>query len=312
MYFPYFRGKQYELVTVRESAGLFAKSHFVPIVEPVKEAMDGLKRAMGALKEAAADGVLILNPQCGDIAPHGDVMESFFAKELGNTPNVSAGIILTDQMTTDAAIKICGKHSDRLVTLVHAGFTQPKPLADRLAELQMNVRNVFLETASGKLYQKHFKGSQRILLRDGFQRRVNRGHPPVEFFSDLHVTYDLENMDGFGDFLIVGDDFSETGGPAYAVAIHLTFIDSDQDDQMFVHHFVSDRTDTPTDPAGKFGEALTKLVSEVKRPQTHIAKTEAVAEFLELHSRSHFPGLGYVKKLSMKHHIQTLARYFSQ
>ena len=30
-------------------------------------------------------------------------------------------------------------------------------------------------------------------------------------------------MDGFGDFLIVGDDYSDTGGPAYAVAIHLTF-----------------------------------------------------------------------------------------
>jgi hypothetical protein len=35
-------------------------------------------------------------------------------------------------------------------------------------------------------------------------------------------------MDGFGDFLIVGDDYSESGGPAYAIAIHLTFITSCQ------------------------------------------------------------------------------------
>ena len=26
----------------------------------------------------------------------------------------------------------------------------------------------------------------------------------------------------------------------------------------------------------------------------------------------HFPGLGYVKKLSMKHHIETLADFFSR
>ena len=39
-------------------------------------------------------------------------------------------------------------------------------------------------------------------------------------------------MDGFGDFLIVGEDYSEAGGPACAVAIHLTFIDPDQNNSM--------------------------------------------------------------------------------
>jgi hypothetical protein len=29
-----------------------------------------------------------------------------------------------------------------------------------------------------------------------------------------------------------------------------------------------------------------------------------------LYEQGHFPGLGYVKKLSMNHHIETLARYF--
>ena len=117
-------------------------------------------------------------------------------------------------------------------------------------------------------------------------------------------------MDGFGDFLMVGDAFSETGGPAYAVAIHITFINPNEDDQMFIHHFVSDRTDTPTDPAGKFSEALEKLAAEVEQSDTLVTRTEAVEEFIELHHRGHFPGLGYVKKLSMRHHIATLAEYF--
>jgi hypothetical protein len=108
---------------------------------------------------------------------------------------------------------------------------------------------------------------------------------------------------------MVGDDYSEGGGPAYAVVIHLTFIDSSKDEEMFIHHFKSDRHDTPTDPAGKFAEALTKLVAEVNRANTPIVRTAAVQEFLDLQTRRHFPGLGYVKKLSMSHHIETLARY---
>jgi hypothetical protein len=140
---------------------------------------------------------------------------------------------------------------------------------------------------------------------------VNREYPDVEFFSDLHATYSDEGMDGFGDFLIVGNEYSETGGPAYAVAIHLTFIDSNKDNEMHIYHFKSLRQDDPKDPAGKFAEALEKLVDAVQKDNTQISKTSAVEEFLRLHQKGHFPGLGYVKKLSMKHHIETLAEYFN-
>ena len=113
-------------------------------------------------------------------------------------------------------------------------------------------------------------------------------------------------MTGFGDFLIAGDVYSESGGPAYAVAIHLTFIDPDKDDVMYVYHFISDTNDTPTDPAGKFAQALEKLIAKLDSDNSHILETEAIKEFRSLHAKGHFPGLGYIKKLSMKHHIETL------
>jgi hypothetical protein len=169
--------------------------------------------------------------------------------------------------------------------------------------------HIFFEAACGRLYRRHFTSGQRILIRDGFQRRINREHPPVEFYSDLHVTFGDEGMNGFGDFLTVGDDYAESGGPAYAVAIHLTFIDDDNDDAMYIHHFLSDRMDTPTDPAGKFMEALDKMIDELGSEDSKIHETAAVEEFRDLHEREHFPGLGYVKKLSMKHHIETLAEF---
>lgn len=115
-------------------------------------------------------------------------------------------------------------------------------------------------------------------------------------------------MDGFGDFLIVGDEYSESGGPAYAVAIHLTYLN--EDEVMYIRHFVSDRNDTPTDPAGKFAEALSKLVARVEEDEL-IYKSEAYKQYKDFHDRGHFPGLGYVKKLSMQHHIETLAKFLS-
>ena len=183
-------------------------------------------------------------------------------------------------------------------------------LAQSLGEDLPSTRHIFQEENCGKLYQKHFKDAERVLLRDGFEKRTNRNHPPVEFFSDLHATYEDENMEGFGDFLIVGNDYSESGGPAYSVAIHITFIDPDKDYEMHIHHFKSIRQDDPKDPAGKFAEALDKMIAELNRPNTKIHRTSAITEFVELHDRGHFPGLGYVKKLSMQHHIETLANFF--
>ncbi|VTN12782.1 Uncharacterised protein [Raoultella terrigena] len=66
-------------------------------------------------------------------------------------------------------------------------------------------KHIFLELYCGKLYRKNFSDCERILIRDGFKKRKNADYPPIEEFSDLHITYGEEGMDGFGDFLIVGD-----------------------------------------------------------------------------------------------------------
>jgi hypothetical protein len=79
---------------------------------------------------------------------------------------------------------------------------------------------------------------------------------------------------------------------------------------MQIYHFVSDRTETTEDPAGKFAEALEKLHQTFKSGTSQLLETEALKEFLDLHSRGHFPGLGYVKKLSMQHHLETMADFF--
>ncbi len=311
MYHPYFRGKQFELITIRESAELMAEAKFVPIIEPVREALSGLDRALKAICEAKGEVVVIVNPFHGDHSQDGANITAMLQDGYLNRPGVSAGILLNDEVSLTEALERFHAHAQHNPTFVHAGFDDAKGLADALGNELQKSRHIFNEAYGGKLYRKHFKGGHRVLLRDGFRRqKKNADYPFVEEFSDLHVTYEDEGMEGFGDFLVVGDSFLEGGGPAYAVAIHLTFIDPQKDDAMFIYHFVSTTKDTPTDPAGKFGQALTKLVQQIDMPNSKVFEGEAVTEFRELHAKGHFPGLAHVKKLSMKHHLETLAHFF--
>lgn len=291
-------------------APVFKQADFRPIIEPVRDVLGGLSRALDAMVEVDGRAIVIVNPHHGDLSDSGAPVTDLLKEKYLDLPEISAGILLKQDMTVAEAIRCYRDHASHAPVLIHAGFGDAKTLAERLGKQTKDQCHVFLDRYCGKLYQKHFSGTHRILVRDGFERKRNRDYEPVEPFSDLHATFEDEGMDGFGDFLIVGDEYSETGGPVYAVAIHLTFIDPDKDDSMWIHHFVSERQDTPKDPAGKFAEALEKMMRVLNRPRSKILETSAVKEFRELHREGHFPGLGHVKKLSMNHHIETLADYF--
>lgn len=311
MYYPYFRGKQYELITIRETADILNQSGFIPIIEPVKESFSGLIKTLNGVKNLGGKVIVIVNPDHGYYQDDGGAIVNLLNKKFQDYNDISFGVLLKKDISQNEIDKLLSLNEDRISSFIHAGFTEAKSLVDNLGDRINNFRHIFLENKSGKLYQRHFQSKSKILLRDGFEIRTNRDHPEKEFFSDLHATFKDEGMSGFGDFLIVGDEFSETGGPAYAVAIHLTYIDDSKDGEMHIHHFKSIRQNDPKDPAGKFAEALRKLTNEVQQPNTHVIRSNAAEEFLDLHSRGHFPGLGYVKKLSMKHHIETLADYFN-
>lgn len=311
MYRPYLRGKQFELITIRETAALMADAGFVPIIEPVREALGGLEKTLKAICAAGSRAIVVINPFHGDHQDDGASITNLLQNGYIDNDAISAGILLRGDMSLAAAMASYGAHQDHNPTFVHAGFTSQKELADHLGGDLAASQHVFFEEHANTLYRKHFDGSTRILLRDGFKRRKNSEYAkiPFEEFSELHLTYGDMNMAGFGDFLTVGDSYSEGGGPAYAVAIHLTFIDPEKDNVMFIYHFVSTTNDTPTDPAGKFAQALKKLTNTLDSGASKLLETDAIQEFRYLHAKGHFPGLGYVKKLSMKHHIETLAAF---
>ena len=68
MFFPYFRGRQYELLALKELAqkGLISK-YVIPVVEPIKISPT-LKNTIQAFEKADLNLAMILNPAVGDFA----------------------------------------------------------------------------------------------------------------------------------------------------------------------------------------------------------------------------------------------------
>ena len=310
MYYPFIRGKQFELLMLREMAPQIARWGFVPIIEPVKGNFPALKRSLEALAGNRCKFILIANPSVGELKNDSSLLRSeIFDGQLRDYNNYSVGLNLTASDTLKTARDFFVQYP-KPIAVIHYGFSDGKGLSSLILEKTPMITNhIFVEQHSTTLYRKHFKvaGVNRVLVQDGFVSRNNREYPPFEPFSELYLTYREMGCDAFGDFLIVGSDFKEGGGPAYAIAIHLTYADPDSDDAIAIKHYVSDQVDTPKDPAGKFLEALQKLSEDVLAPSSLIFQSDAVREYLTLYENQHFPGLGYTKKLSMQHHFELMA-----
>lgn len=312
MYYPYFRGKQYELITIRETAKYLSECNAVPIIEPVKSSLSSLEKTIKVLIKEEVEFILIVNPKVGELKDKSIALDKQFLKEtFGEYGKYLLGYIVDASAYIDDVTTFLDAHKDYNVALIHHDFPDSSKLKAE-SDQRVNVRaHIFIEQYAQKLYRRKFskKGVRKILIRDGFNKNKNADYPPDEHFSDLHITYEDEQMDGFGDFLIVGDEYSEVGGPAWAVAIHITYFD--EDDDMRIKHFISDSNASAANPAGKFKEALRKLVNECNDSESRVEKTPSCDEFIDLFKIGHFPGLGYVKKLSMKHHVEILREYLN-
>lgn len=308
MYYPYLRGKQYELVLLKEQAGLIGKSKkIIPIIEPVKENLNPLNRALKAFEENNIKYILIANPNNGDFSTDSEKLKLLndYIDKITYV-DILIGLIVNEKSDITKFKMLLDKFQNHSIAIIHQGFGNGKELSELLKQYPKIIFNIFVSQEPNKLYQKHFKSvGKRVLIRDGFNKRKNANYPENEHFSDLHITYEEENVDGFGDFLTVGNDYSENGGPAWAVAIHMTYLDNENN--MFIKHYISDRQDDNKDAGGKFLEALKYMVKD--ETKNKLFKTMASDEYLELYIKKLFRGLGYAKKLSMQNHLEIISRY---
>ncbi|OGT98152.1 MAG: hypothetical protein A2298_00565, partial [Gammaproteobacteria bacterium RIFOXYB2_FULL_38_6] len=241
MYYPYLRGKQYELIVLRELSGVLASAGIVPIIEPVKKNISALVKTAQELKEKGASFIIIVNPQHGEFKTDGAVIEKeIIGSVLRGYNNYFIAFLLSGKTRLSDVSSFFTRHSGQKVCLIHNHTVEfANDVRALLSRHSSGAINVFVEGATTKTYRQVFQGSgvSAVLVSDGFKNRPRNGdYPETESFSDLYSIYRQEGYAGFGDFLIVGDAYSETGGPAHVVAIHLTY---PNDNVIWIKHFLS-------------------------------------------------------------------------
>lgn len=303
MYFPYLRGKQFELLALREIGNRINGGLISPTLEPVKNSIDSLERALDSMVANNINFNLVINPIHGDFKSDSTELIDFINRKLEGYDNFQLAIIVHQFINLDAISLLLNRLSfDRPISLIHkARLNDIDALLNWVRDYEIKY-NFFGESFPVRRYRGIITGNTKVLLEDRFKPQAKNADYlsiPDEFFSDDHQYFEEDGFIGFGDYLTIGDDYSESGFLPFAVAIHLTY--ERDNGQIWIRHFVSDSNSDSTDPAGKFGEALEKLVEFIDDEDIH---TDAAEEFRQLHRDERYPGLGSIKKLSIKHHLQ--------
>ena len=302
MYLPYLRGKQFELIATRELSEKVSSNYFRPIIEPVRKNLSPLVRTVKHLSEKNITPLIIVNPSVGDFrSDYQSLVNDLHSHELNYLPCVA----IRGGKSGIAREVIRGLDGPFALQITD-GIDRETIAMSRDAEITVADHDS-PPTALAQL-------NNLVLLGDFFKKQKrNADYSPESSFSHLHATYSNQrNVIGFSDYTLIGSVYSESGGPAYVVTIHASYINEERFDEMFVRHYSSTDDGTPTDPAGKFAEALDMLIRDVDAPNSFFYQSSALEEFRKLNSSGHFPGLGQVKKLSMEHHIETVCNYLEE
>jgi hypothetical protein len=304
MYYPYLRGKQFELLALREFADIYSDNcKIIPIIEPVKTSFNSMKIALKKLQSKEFPFALILNPQCGDVINNTDLILAELEKELSLTDYWMPAFIITnnskriskqiEKLDFANVMLICSESVDAN----DSDFTELISLA--------SVETILISGDNRSLKRKVEKLNKEIIrLDDQFKpqkKNVDYVDISEEKFTEEYLYYKKDGYSGFSDYTVLPKDFSEGGRLPYAVAIHLTY--EKNEEEIWVRHFVSDTNDDNTNIQGKFGEAAEKAVAFFKQIRYSNSAIEELGRYFR---DEQYPGLGVLKKISIKNHLELI------
>lgn len=317
MYFPYLRGRQFELLALKDliANNLLNKNFVLPIVEPVKLSPT-LVSVMKAFVEKDYPLAVIGNPavgsfcaDCSDLA--GNSQRANYKAQFDEA--YCQGQIIKSLIVNESAEAILSEWGER-------GIEKGEILAVNLNRDCLG----FYSKIFGKnsplytllpdegSFKRRVSGS-KVLLDDKFEkqdRNADYKNNLDEFFSEDHLFFKEEGFVGFSDYSIVGNEYSESGFAPYAVAIHIVYLNDER--ELRVKHFVSNSNEDISNPAKKFYEAVSKLVEWDKLENTEDNRTMGLRLFLQHHRDKTYPGLGTVKKLSIMHHLELMNKFLER
>ncbi len=300
MYFPYFRGRQYELLALRELAqGNLLGGHVIPIIEPVK-ITSTYNAAVKLFVDKEQPLAIILNPAVGDLSR-----------------GVSTGVILPSITGSVIPSVIIDKNATESMTVLDSnGISADNVLAIMTNRDFLHVYRGLFDTLPPRFTLfpderqiKRIVIKDKVMFADNFkkqERNADYVKQNDEFYSEDHLYFREEGFIGFGDYSIIGDEYVENGFAPYAVAIHIVYFS--EDNTLRIRHFVSDSNTDIKDLAGKYYEAVTKLRQWYEAGQSR-QLTKALSTLLDHAEKGYYPGLPTIKKLSIMHHLELVAKY---
>lgn len=300
MYFPYLRGRQFELIALRE----FAEETYqqdqkvIPIIEPVKQSMNSLKIAISKFKSFNFSFSLILNPKVGELVGRQDIFDEL-SEDLDGA-NWKPAFIVTP--TNSEAIHTYLSETD-LSDVILIVDSSVDLTSEKVRALLGDKKIEFLISDLQRINRK-LKGIDKSLVKlsDSFQKQDKNAdykEKGAELFSEEHLFYAEEGFTGYSDYTALSSEYTEGGTSPYAVVIHLTYLNSEQ--EIWIRHFTSESNDGQENVQGKFAEAVEKAIYFLDGADIHTQATEELRKYFH---EEKYPGLGMIKKLSIKNHLE--------
>lgn len=318
MYFPYLRGRQNELLCLREllDAGKLS-SKVIPIIEPVKFSST-LFSTLTKFIEMGHQVIVIRNPEVGSFRKEsGDMIKNIEKesdekkkekirktlegyKEVWNNPQIQKAYLVDDDVISMVREKKLDAKDVVMINIKKGNYRYYEEYGEEII-------GKYTVVPKGGDFEDIIE-DDIIILEDSYRkakRNIDYIENPDELFSRNHIVYKKRGFVGFSDFSMVGNDFDESGFAPLAIAIHIMYFGNR--DELKIHHFVSESNESISDPARKFEEAMNKLVNW--EDFDIIPKTVGLDNLIECYNIGKFPGLGVIKKYSLMHHIQMMGEY---
>ena len=303
MYFPYFRGRQYELLALRELVDCkLLGNRVIPVVEPIK-IFPTFKSTMEAFTKAEQQVGLVLNPMVGELSK--EPILSVTLCELLSDPLVIPSFIVNEKMPERIReIDNSGVKRSNLLTIINK-----RDYLDMYSSVFGSSAPRFTLCPDERQIRRALKHG-KVLFEDKFNKQLrNADYPEDEFFSEDHLYYADEGYQGFGDYSVIGDEYSESGFAPYAVVIHIVYFSDDE--TLRIRHFLSDSNVDTSNVAEKFYEAVHKLAKWCQNLPPK-QKTTGLGTLLRHYENQTYPGLPTLKKLSIMHHLELVGKFLTE
>ncbi|WP_431702161.1 sce7725 family protein [Pseudomonas sp. BR20] len=304
MYYPILKAKRHELNSLYDLSSRLNAAKYRPVIEPVNRSFVEVFDAVEELHKHSVQPLVVINPSQGFFSSA--TSANVFSQLQSNTKSANrfTPCIKVRDSSDSISLSLLSMYPGAAVYLENDALMSSVALLNTASLVILNQQKVDSDVVD--------KLSKVVLYADNFaKKKRNADYGASSFYSNLHVSYKKrKNAVGFGDFTIMAEEYSESGGPAYVVAIHASHIDALLPNSIQVRHFLSTTGGTlPTNPGGKYLEALDKLINFDAINPGFFDSTLGMGEFKASHAVGHYPGLGIVKEMSIKHHIESVCNF---